>query len=88
MRKELDRSIPILNKYGIGLNDCANLMIASKGKDVHTVSNSKKVADLLEVEDKTLQNEIKCGNLTQKKANEKMEKYLQLVGHTVFGGYK
>lgn len=88
MSDQLIESRMLLSKYGISINDCSNLMIASKGTGVHTIANAEEVKSKLKAKDIQLQEQINCDKLTQIEANEKMKDYLQIVGNEVFGGYK
>jgi hypothetical protein len=94
MRKILDRSINIANKYNVPLNfdeskvvGRSNLMIASNVKGVHTLKNAGKLADLLEKADKRVTQWMKLGVMNKSQADKYMRKQLIRLGGKVFGKY-
>lgn len=74
----------LLARFGISINDPANLMWASNTKGVHTKVNAKMVRDRLVAIEKTLSKE---GILGTELAKERMEKGLQEIGQDIFAHY-
>ena len=81
----VQESRAILQKFGIDINDRANLMWASNTTGVHTTINAKKVRDcLLKIEKELSEKKILVGTQL---ATDEMKKGLQQAGQDIFSCY-
>lgn len=83
----VSQSQAILERFGIGINDPANLMWASNVSNVHTVENAQAILERLQKAEARLNEGISEGTLTFKQAQAQMKDELQNAGKDVFSRY-
>ena len=81
------QSKQILVRFGIGINDPANLMWASNVKGVHTVDNAKLIYNRLKEMEIKLDDQLSRGLITVDEAQSAMKQELQSAGKDVFAHY-
>lgn len=83
----VSQSQAILERFGIGINDSANLMWASNVSGVHTDENAQAILDRLLKKEAELLDGLDNGTLTFKQAQDQMKAELQNAGQDVFSRY-
>ncbi len=81
------QSRAILERFGIGINDPANLMWASNVSNVHTVENAQAILEKLQSAEARLNEGISQGTLSFEQAQAQMKNELQSAGKDVFSRY-